>query len=71
MFDYRDFKVLHRHGSEWVEGRQLDPHDLAARDPERAWVTGDQLFECDACGGIMSLGPVEPAEASATVSNDS
>jgi hypothetical protein len=59
MIDYQDFKVLHRHGTEWVEGRPIDPHDLAARDPERLWAKHGQLFECETCGGIVSLDSAE------------
>src|SRR5256885_9991380 len=46
-YDYRDFKLMHRHGpDDWAELRPHNPHDAASYDPERTWGESAQLFKC-------------------------
>lgn len=55
--DYRDFRILHPHGSERVEMRR-QPHDPAEGDPERKWGKGAVVFKCTRCEeGIVILPP--------------
>ncbi len=49
MFDYANMKLMHRHGSEWVELERAPHHDPAEHDPERLWGRGVRLFRCKSC----------------------
>ncbi|MGD0018811.1 MAG: hypothetical protein ABSD62_06110 [Candidatus Limnocylindrales bacterium] len=57
--DYREFRILHPHGDEWVEMRRQ--HDPAQTDPERTWGKGSVIYKCTRCDeGIVVVPPTDP-----------
>ena len=62
MFDYQNFKLLHRHGPDWVELLPREAHDPAALDPERTWGRGAKLFKCTKCEEEVAIVPADPEE---------
>ena len=57
MYDYSTFKLMHRHGDEWVELRPTEHHDSAELDPERGWLRHSRLFRCTRCAEEVSVVP--------------
>ena len=63
MYDYRDFKLMHRHGpDDWAKLRPHNPHDAASYDPERTWGEGAQLFKCTRCDEEVVVVPTDPQD---------
>jgi hypothetical protein len=59
MYDYQTLKLLHRHGTEWVELQAHEAHDAAAHDVERAWGKGARIFKCTKCDEEVAVVPPE------------
>ena len=57
--DYRDFRILHPHGDEWVE-MSRKPHDAADVDMERKWGAGAALYKCTRCDEGIIVRPPTP-----------
>lgn len=57
MMDYSTFKLLHRHGDDWVELGPREHHDAAQHDPERSWMHHARLYRCSRCDEEVMVVP--------------
>jgi hypothetical protein len=49
MFNMADLRLLHRHGDDWSEIHEVEHHDAAAHDVERAMLRGARVYRCEGC----------------------
>jgi hypothetical protein len=57
MIDYSTFKLMHRHGDDWVELHPHGHHDVAEHDPERTWMRHSRLYRCSGCDEEVMIVP--------------
>ena len=57
MIDYQTLKLMHRHGTDWVDLEPHDPHDPASLDIERTYARGARIFKCTKCDDAGSVTP--------------
>jgi hypothetical protein len=63
MIDYQTLKLLHRHGTDWVELEPHQPHDPASVDIERTWGRGARIFKCTKCDEEVAVLPPDSEDA--------
>ncbi len=63
MIDYQTLKLMHRHGTDWVELEPHDPHDPASLDIERTYARGARIFKCTKCDEEVAVVPPESEDS--------
>jgi hypothetical protein len=53
--------VMHRHGDDWGEMRDVTHTNPDAHDPERQLVRGARIFRCDVCDEEIQIVPPDNA----------
>ena len=48
------WRVMHRHGDEWIQMERRPAHDPAETDPERHWGEG-AIYACPKCDDQVSV----------------
>ena len=63
MLNDVSFRLMHRHGDEYVP---MVDHGPAEHDPEKAWLRGARIFRCKSCSEEIVLIPqsAEPGDSS-------
>ena len=64
MLNDVSFRLMHRHGNEYVP---MVEHGAPDHDPEKGWVRGARIFRCTSCEEEVVLIPPteEPGDRSA------
>lgn len=56
MEAFQVFELVHRHADgDWAPLREVDPHDPAALDAERTWLSGARILRCTRCGEEVAV----------------
>lgn len=63
MLNNVSFRLMHRHGDDYVP---MVEHDAADHDPEKGWLRGARIFRCTTCEEEVVLVPPteEPGDQS-------
>jgi hypothetical protein len=56
MLDYQTFKLVHAHDGDRYPMVDVT-EDVAAHDPERAWIEGERIFRCPVCDSEVVVVP--------------
>jgi hypothetical protein len=62
MFIPPDLRLLHRHGDDWSEIHEVEHHDPASHDMERALLKGARVYRCEGCDEEWVITPREAGE---------